>query len=398
MTDAPPAGTRICSECGATTPADEDFCVQCGAYLGWDSTSAIPVQSPAPPVPAVPPVDAPATPAVTPPATPAATPAVPPITPADPRPPGAGSPARAATPSTPAGQGVPPGRAPSHAAPPPTTGELRRDSVPPPVRPAERVIPAPIAAPTPAKPAIAPGDIICPACGTGNNPSRHYCVRCAADLSGGAVAAGAVPPAQPPAGSRPPREGPRFRLRWFIVVVVVLAIALAAYFGRAWIGGIYNGVVDKVAGTAVLPTKNVSASSERPLHPVHDLIDTDPTTWWAPSATGPGIGEQITVEFDHPVRIVSLQVRTGASVDLAAFNKRGRPIQFDLELTRSDNTTTGPMKLTLSDKNDNQQALYNQQPLLGQDNVTSARLTVTKSAGASDRWRIGIVELEFLGR
>jgi ribosomal protein L40E len=227
----------ICPECGTRNAAGTRFCTNCGAYLEWEAAP-----SPAP-VPPPPPAPAPS-----------------------PEP----GPQRSRRGPGRSGQGdgtgqervphnpdkvrrLPPDSLPDPSEAPgrddrttvlprvPDRGPLPRDGHrpgdPPPVPPEE-------SRPRPPRPADeepeppAPGEIVCPRCGAGNSPDRHFCRRCALDLS----RALAPPPSRPAEQPRRRRKG----LSPIVWVLVVLVVLLAAYL-------VYTGTTGSGADSALGP-------------------------------------------------------------------------------------------------------------------------------------------------
>jgi hypothetical protein len=141
-----------CSKCGTINKDDASFCIQCNAYLEWsgerieDEVEVGPAQTPALDVEE-------------------------PVEPAEP--PRAGGAAEST--STPPPAAVGDARAqPSSRKPERTTATTA---------PKRKVV----ASSKPEKPK--PGDRICPACGTGNDPKRKFCRRCGQDLVAAPVVA-----------------------------------------------------------------------------------------------------------------------------------------------------------------------------------------------------------------
>ncbi|WP_372490460.1 zinc-ribbon domain-containing protein [Kocuria flava] len=152
----------ICPECGTHNAADARFCSNCGTYLAWEDQQIPPAQDASHGAGAVP---------------------SPQRKPESPHP----SSGTART-----GNGVtslPPDgtekvwSSSKVRGPGSTTGSNSTSGEPPAVPPADTES-------RPQRPAdreepetrVAPGEIACPRCGTGNSPERHFCRRCAAEL------------------------------------------------------------------------------------------------------------------------------------------------------------------------------------------------------------------------
>ncbi|GGG66558.1 hypothetical protein GCM10011374_33360 [Kocuria dechangensis] len=252
----------ICPECGTRNAAGTRFCTNCGAYLEWEAAPS--------PAPVPPPRPAPG-PSPEPelqrsqhnrdrsgqddgtdrrriPHNPDKVRKLPPDALPD-RPEGPGKDDRTTVlPRVPDQESHP--RAPHRPGdPPPVPPE---ESRPRPPRPPDEEPETP----------PAPGEIVCPRCGAGNPPDRHFCRRCALDLS----RALAPPPPQPVGQSRPHRKG-LSPLLWGLIVLVVLVAVYLLYAGFA------------------------ASAAEGPLG--HD----DPAgRTWHQSSTPPGVGPGIDAQ------------------------------------------------------------------------------------------------------
>lgn len=225
---------QICPECGTRNPAGAEFCSNCNAFLAWED------QQPSPRAPEPAPRGRPdAAPTPPPPPEPPPGPRRPPARhnsqkvhklPPDPveqdpaeqddrtvvlprlpdRTPGSGS--RSSGPPPPP-DGTDRVASPSKVRGPASVPPSRQ---PPSVPPGDAQAPPPRPAQHEPERSLAPGEVPCPRCGTGNSPDRHFCRRCALELRG-AVAREAPPP--PP----PPRSGPS-PLVWVLVVLAAIVI------------------------------------------------------------------------------------------------------------------------------------------------------------------------------
>lgn len=364
----------ICKKCGHRNGDQDTFCASCQAFLEWAGEKVAeepkgPVVPPPPPPPppgfvtrvkhavgmegeqgqaaGAPAPGAPAAP-VTP---PAAAPSPPP--PAYP-PPGAYAPPVALPPAPPAAPYQPaqlpdmtgrpaPGISPAAGVPPAAPPRL----APAPVQPAA-VAPG-LAEPPPRQPAAVapgaekprvvpkvdvytgqrfnPGDLICGQCGSGNDPSRHFCHRCGSSLA--EAVSVKVPwyrrlfPARKPreiaAGDRPTsvvRGESRFRIPLLPILGVILAGLVAAYLlvpslhrqvdqtAQSW----YHTAKVTVAPTnaPVVPV-TAAASSETPGHPGRNVIDGYSNTYWEVDLT----------KDPHP--ILTLTFSTPTDLDFVYF-------------------------------------------------------------------------------
>ncbi|MUN61951.1 zinc-ribbon domain-containing protein [Kocuria sediminis] len=109
----------------------------------------------------------------------------------------------------------------------------------------------------------APGEIVCPRCGAGNSPDRHFCRRCALDLS----RALASPPPQSAGQSRPRQKG-LSPLVWALIVLVVLVVVYL----------VWNGVTASGSGSALggeLQAGRTWSRSSPPPGPVPESMPSD---------------------------------------------------------------------------------------------------------------------------
>jgi ribosomal protein L40E len=241
---------QTCPECGTRNAAGAEFCSSCGAYLAWEDEQSPPRPgSPAPP-------PAPETSRRPPPPRPER-PAPPQSRPEPlprPSPPRSGpvpGPGRGPTRHNPQKvrrmppdpderddrtvvlpripDDVPgPGHWPSNPSPPDGTERAGSSSTvrgpgpvpptrePPPVPPGNTRAWAPRPLEGEPERSIAPGEVACPRCGTGNPPERHFCRRCATELRRDAPRP--VPP--PPTRSRRGRSP----MVWVLGVLAALLV------------------------------------------------------------------------------------------------------------------------------------------------------------------------------
>jgi hypothetical protein len=145
-----------------------------------------------------------------------------------------------------------------------------------------------------------PGDLICGQCGSGNDPSRHFCHRCGSSLAEAVTVK--VPwyrrlfPARQPravaAGDRPTsivRGGDGFRIPVLPILGVMLVAAVAAYLlipslhkqvdqtARSW----YHAAKVTIAPSTVpIRPVSVTASSQVKGHEAQLAVDTYTDTYW----------------------------------------------------------------------------------------------------------------------
>lgn len=221
--------------------------------------------------------------------------------------------------------------------------------VPPPPRPTK-----------PPEPPQAAGDLICPQCGSGNEPERNFCARCGHSLKDATVyrppwyrrifMRKRVPVA---AGDRPVRETMNRRRRRSrrLGLLVKLAIPLALIGGLfVYREPIQRFTIDNINRywpkvEAVRPIKAAAFTSERG-HPASAaVLDLDPETFWAEGAPGTGENQRISARFAEPVDLAAIGIYNGASSDRATYLSRPRPRQI-----RLFPSSGGSVDLTLADE------------------------------------------------
>lgn len=405
---------RSCPACGTANREDDDFCGDCGAYLGW---STEPRRTPAarepepvpPPVPAsgpepVPepapepeasdtPVPSTAEPMIPP--APATAPSVPPRPAAEPTPP--------ATPPPPPGVAAPTAAPTAPVLPRPTSvpPQQPRHPAPAPVRPAVPRPPEeePVGAVQPARP-VARRPVVrpvetdeavegepCPACGTPNAPGRRFCRRCAAPLRAKAETV----PLPWWRTVWPFRRRVRVRsgraLRRILLVLAVVGLLLVGFLflpaGRV----VFEDVRDKLGGTAAVSPSGVTASAEAPGHPAGAAVDGLTNTYWG----APSLGASLTAAFGTPFRLVGVVLHTGASTEPEEFRGEPRPVRADLIVTTADGAVH-EKELTLNDKPGEQTVRT------GISDVVTVRLVLREAVGEAKGRPIALGEIEFFQR
>ncbi|GGS08801.1 hypothetical protein GCM10010221_00760 [Streptomyces parvus] len=440
---------RSCPACGTANGESDDFCGNCGSYLGWSSEPVrrgrtrepepVPEPGPAPepatnpaarsepePVPESGPAPAPAPgPAVNPaaeaeaPAPEAAPdpgPAARPEAPARPEqrpeaprpvpPPPAGTaptpvpqrlsalppppgPARPPVPPVPPGRPTPapvrPG-VPASAPTPPSAPEADRADGPiGAVQPARPVARRPVVRPVAAD--EAPDGPPCPACGTPNLPGRKFCRRCAAPLQ-----VREQPAALPwwrtvwPFRRRV-RGGSGRALRRTLLVLAVAGLVLAGFLFFPLGRYVFEDVRDKLGGTAEISPTGVSASAAAPGHPASAAIDGLTNKYWG----APALGASLTCSFGTPFRLVGIVVHTGVSKEPQEFRRGARPTRADLLVTTEDGKVHRKA-VTFNDKPGKQTVR------MGISDVRSVELVLREAAGQGEGRPVAVGEVEFFRR
>jgi len=300
-----------CGKCGTVNEANATFCSQCDAFLEWSGQR---IEG----------GDAPET---------AAAKAAPPY-----------------APETATAKAAPPAEAPRSRKP--EKGETT------PVRKAK---PQPSSVPEPP----APGQVVCGACGTGNDRDRRFCRRCGAAI--GPVAAPAPPPqagrpgrrsswlsrivrrgkregAGYPAGERPAAMSSpsgRWRPGSTALVFGLLALfglgALASYLYVPAVHDSVHDVVRTVQRRLIHPEEVRAISAEgqaRAGFPAANLIDGGANSYWVGSRNQ---NERwvVVFEFQRPTDL--LQINFDGGADGAEYERLGRPFKF--RLRTSDKTS-----------------------------------------------------------
>lgn len=440
---------RSCPACGTANGESDDFCGNCGAYLGWSSEPVRRGRTPEPepevesaPEPEVAPEPAPEPPAKPEPAAGAPAP-VP-----DPRPASVSEPEPARTaeqgpapeprakPETGAGTPVPEAR-PEPPQAPPTTARpatpVRPEQPPeppkpprsaPPVPPAPPVRPAPapvrpgvpasatasgpgntsdaderVGAVQPARPVArrpvvrpvaadeAPDGPPCPACGTPNLAGRKFCRRCAAPLQ-----VREQPAALPwwrtvwPFRRRV-RGGSGRALRRTLLVLAVAGLVLAGFLFFPLGRYAFEDVRDKLGGTAEISPTEVTASAAAPGHPGSAAIDGLTNKYWG----APALGASLTCSFGTPFRLVGIVVHTGVSKEPQEFRRGARPTRADLLVTAKDGKVHRKT-VAFNDKPGKQTVR------MGISDVRSVELVLREAAGQGEGRPVAVGEIEFFRR
>jgi len=364
---------RACPVCGASNGVTDDFCGNCGTYLGWSEGTAPRATAPEP-VDSRPPADAESDP--------------PGPSGADPSPP---EPAATRTPPPEArpagGEDLTARRTRDAESTLQASPEAAASPVasPQPVRPAKAVAPRPVVRPAAGSDDVA--GVPCPACGTPNPPDRRFCRRCAAPLT----------PTTAPAPlpwwrtiwpfRRRTRAGSGRMVRFLVILAVVLALCAVGFLMLPAGRHLIEDTRDKLGkAKAVAPTR-VEASAELPGHPVRHATDGLSNRYWGV----PGPGASVTYSFAKPFRLVDVIITNGASSSPEEYAKQGRALQIDMEVTARDGRKVR-RKLTLSDKPGPQTFPT------GISDATTIRLTLGATAGSAPDRHVALAEVEFFQR
>ncbi|MFG3044648.1 NADase-type glycan-binding domain-containing protein [Streptomyces sp. NPDC048241] len=380
---------RECPACGASNEATDDFCWNCGSYLGWSEGSArgrggsadTPAE-PERPEPAPEPTPRPAAAEEpTPEPEPAPAPALAPertSEPSSPAPPAPETPASPAAPAAPAAAETP--------VVPATPVAPATPAAPQPVKPAKAVAPRPVVRPLPAADEDTSG-VPCPACGTPNPAYRRFCRKCAAPLTP-ATARERLPWWRTVWPFRRRTRGGSGRLaRLLVILAVVLALCAAGFLllpaGRKLI----EDTRDKLGTPKAVSPSRVAATAELPGHSARLTTDGLTNRYWAI----PGKSAAVTYTFAKPFRFVDVIVTNGASKNAEDYGTQARALHLDMDVFAEDGKVQRK-EIDLSDK-------PGPQPIVvGMSRVTSVRLTLSDPVGLSGGRHVALAEVEFFQR
>jgi hypothetical protein len=385
---------RACPACGASNEATDDFCGNCGGYLGWSDAA------PSPPAAADGGDRAAADPGA---GTPGGAEA----------PAGRGTPEgpvtaegsgtadgrRAAAPGAgptvgraqPADPGTVTGHGPERASAPGPDGARRTDGPTPPDEAPRPVKPAKAAAPRPVvRPVVAQDDttgVPCPSCRALNPPHRRFCRRCAAPLAPVAAVA-ALPwwrtlwPLR-----RRVRGGSGRMARLLVILAVTVALCAGGFLLLPAGRHLIEDTRDKLGKAQAVTPAQVHATAELRGHPATDTTDGLSNRYWA----SPRSGASVTYTFESPFRLVDLIITNGASASAEEYGRQGRALRMTMEATVKGGQVRR-QQLTLGDKPGPQTFP------VGISDVTAISLTLEAPAGLSGGRHIALAEVEFFRR
>lgn len=388
-------GRELCATCGAPAYSGEMFCVSCGAYLGWDDTGTRAVVREQPtswgtvggPGNAGGPEGAPGPASVQPSWQQQAAP-VPPLPSARSTPAAEGF--GGAGPVDGQVNGIAPavgdaGTGPDEAAAP---GLLQGPYVPVPsyedtASRHRTYAPVPRAVP-------------CPACGTDNDATRHYCCPCGAELR---------PEPEPLQLTRWQRlrkqwdDRPRpwhMDRRWLLIPVVLpfcFALGMTAGRSEEAVRAVIPAVQDRFSRQVAVAPGTVKATSETNGYQASKSVDGVDNRAWAPAQRGQGaVGQSLTAQFPRPFRLTGLVVMNGASKQPKQYLAVGRPTRITAIAVKGDGTSV-QRKLRLADQPGPQDFRW------GVDDIVSVRLQISRvHAGLQPGTPVALGEVQFFTR
>ncbi|MFF5218371.1 NADase-type glycan-binding domain-containing protein [Micromonospora sp. NPDC000442] len=243
------------------------------------------------------------------------------------------------------------------------------------------------------------GDVVCPACATGNPTERRFCRRCGTAL-------GTAPgPAVRVSWWRRLGRALLRAARWLVrprsggwglvrrVGAVLLAAALLAGlgYGAVRLGSRASDAIrDRLADPQPASPVSVSASSHAADHPPELVADGISNSHWAPATGGAGRDEYVELTFADPFRLLDLIIHPGVSAQRDEFLRQARPAELELTAwtSRSSESTT----LRLTDQAGPQTFHW------VVNDVVRLRLTVRDSYGSAPGRRTAIGEVEVFRR
>ncbi|QMU71004.1 zinc ribbon domain-containing protein [Streptacidiphilus sp. P02-A3a] len=420
-----------CADCGGRARAGQSFCDDCGSFLNWDneadSTAATTAANTATAATAATPVTAagsekpagtetPAAPAV------AASPE--PVAAAESEPGdtasetvlgkgGAAEPVDSAEAETaevltePIDPNSP---TPPPAPVPPDVARARALLVPVadrsrPVPQAPEVAPVLPGTPMAARPTVRqPGDDghtphgdACPWCGTGNQPDRHFCRRCAmrlAESPGG--------PQRRPwwrrlldfRGREAPWAGERPRLRrdlgrivrWTLCLAVAVALVVTVANEAT---PATHAVEDHFATRAQIHEITWSASHSGPNQSASLAGDSYNNTFWGSGYGDANTGQWLQANFTSPQHLLNVIITPCAGSESDAISLDACPSQLEAQITDNSGKVTD-QQINLND---------GQPQTFGMDarDVASVRFVIESVYGESPTKQVAIAEIEFFG-
>jgi hypothetical protein len=248
------------------------------------------------------------------------------------------------------------------------------------------------------------GEIACPKCGRGNDPSRTYC-----RFDGEPLRSQALPgPQRLPwwkrlwrrlsrkrsyvAGERrgrvrQPRKVP---VRWIAVgLIAVLLIAFNVQV-REFARWSQTEIKDRLGKHQVVTPAKWRASSVQGANAPERMSDRSLDKFWA-ARVGAHQGSWVEADLPQAVRLLDIVVTGGQSGDAVQFQKQGRPHEIRALLT-SQNGTTVTATLNLDDRQGAQSFKVKG------DRIVKVRLTFVSVYGLQAGRYLAVAEVEFFYR
>jgi hypothetical protein len=246
----------------------------------------------------------------------------------------------------------------------------------------------------------AAGELICPRCGAGSDPSRRFCRSCGASLHAATtqhrpgfwrrLAARLSRRRSYAAGTRRRTRQPSAFPKGLAVLAVVATLGfLAVGPWRPTLDRLQTDLADRLASPAPVTPTAWSASSSLPDHGPELLSDRVTNQFWAPE--GDPEASWVEAELPRQVRLLRLVVNAGQSAEADVFQQEGRPHEVTVTAT-SANGDAVTVPLVVRD-----QAGPQRFTVKGHD-IVRVRLTFDSAHAMEDARYMAVGELEFFAR
>ncbi|MFT7840446.1 zinc-ribbon domain-containing protein [Saccharothrix sp. BKS2] len=187
---------------------------------------------------------------------------------------------------------------------------------------------------------------------------------------------------------RPRRRGDTSRwLRRLAALLVVAALVVAGVLFAPRAVGLFEDLRDRLAKPAPIAPARTSATVEVPDHPAAAAVDGLSNRYWG----APAVGDAVEFTFDRPFRLLSVVVHTGASAQPEQFREQARPTALDVVVTSAGGATR-TIAVALNDQPGPQRTDT------GISEVVAVRLVVTSAAGLGAGRHVALGEVEFFRR
>lgn len=223
----------------------------------------------------------------------------------------------------------------------------------------------------------------CPACGVANPPGRRFCRRCATPLISSDVS-------KERAQTRRRWRWHGDRSRWLrrlaaVVACAMLLVAAILFYPNAL--ALIEDIRDKTSTPVAVGPASSTATAEVPGHPAAAAVDGLSNRYWGATA----VGDTAEFGFTNPFRLLSVVVHTGAGVEEKAFLGQARVTSLDMVVTSVDGVNR-TIPVPLADR------VGPQRVDTAVSGVVRIRLVVRAAAGLAPGRHIALGEVEFFRR